>query len=235
MSEPASDSPRDGEEEHPLVLLLRRLEARDPLAAQELHGIVSQQVERYVAKRLTAKDRKVADEEDITQSALKSVMLGAQQGKFRQIQTDNRFWGLLYEIAKRKLSNHVRDLHALKRGADQTKSEAELQCPDAESSANFAIANIAGSSPDPESEFFGVESMEELVKSLDDELLESILILRLDGHTNKEIAELVGTSLATVERKMSRIRGVWKNLYPPDEPPNQPPASADEAETPPQE
>ena len=48
-----------------------------------------------------------------------------------------------------------------------------------------------------------------LLGRLGDATLRQIALWKLDGHTNAEIARLLGRSEATVERKLKLIRELW--------------------------
>jgi DNA-directed RNA polymerase specialized sigma24 family protein len=49
-----------------------------------------------------------------------------------------------------------------------------------------------------------------LLAKLPDDELRAIALMRMEGLTNQEIAAIRSCGLATVERKLSRIRGYWK-------------------------
>jgi DNA-directed RNA polymerase specialized sigma24 family protein len=44
---------------------------------------------------------------------------------------------------------------------------------------------------------------------LPDESLRQVARLRLEGHTDREIADSLGCSLSSVERRLRTIRGLW--------------------------
>ena len=49
-----------------------------------------------------------------------------------------------------------------------------------------------------------------LFEMLDDEKLRKLVILKLDGHTNTEIAALLGRTRVTVQRMLSLIQQTWQ-------------------------
>ena len=51
-----------------------------------------------------------------------------------------------------------------------------------------------------------------LERSLNDPDLRQIALLRLARHTNDEIAEKLGCSLATVKRRVAEIRDQWSTF-----------------------
>jgi DNA-directed RNA polymerase specialized sigma24 family protein len=44
---------------------------------------------------------------------------------------------------------------------------------------------------------------------LDHPLLATVALMKLEGHKNRQIADLLNVSVATVERKLQLIRHVW--------------------------
>jgi DNA-directed RNA polymerase specialized sigma24 family protein len=64
----------------------------------------------------------------------------------------------------------------------------------------------AGDEPPPE---FQAQVADLLAKLPDDEL-RAVARLRMEGHSNADVAAALGCAVATVERKLARIRGVWK-------------------------
>ena len=43
------------------------------------------------------------------------------------------------------------------------------------------------------------------------EPLRQLAVWKMEGYTNQQIADLLGCSLATVERKLALIRATWKD------------------------
>ena len=60
------------------------------------------------------------------------------------------------------------------------------------------------------------EQFEMLLKSLGDETLRKIVMLKMQGYTHPEIAQQLNCVPRTVERKLERIRAKWSNLAPGD-------------------
>jgi DNA-directed RNA polymerase specialized sigma24 family protein len=53
------------------------------------------------------------------------------------------------------------------------------------------------------------EALERRLELLDDAELREIALLRLEDHTNREIADRLGCTERSVERRMERIRNRW--------------------------
>ena len=65
--------------------------------------------------------------------------------------------------------------------------------------------------PDPAEAAEIGEELARLLGLLGDEVERRVAVLKLQGHTNAEIAPLVGKSVATVERKLALIRSAWRD------------------------
>ncbi|MFO0879806.1 MAG: ECF-type sigma factor [Gemmataceae bacterium] len=68
-----------------------------------------------------------------------------------------------------------------------------------------------GGQPDREPPPEFVLAVEELLDQLPDETLRRVALLRLEGHSNQEIARRIGRAVTTVEAKLSAIRAVWRS------------------------
>ena len=53
------------------------------------------------------------------------------------------------------------------------------------------------------------EECEHLLAQLDDEKLEQVVTLKLDGFSNEEIARQLGRSQRTVQRMLTLVLGIW--------------------------
>lgn len=209
-----------GGDDDDVMRWFRDLEAGDSAAAHQLWNTLAQRIERFAAKHLSPNERKVANEEDITLSVFKSVMLRAEKGEFLQVQNFSELWGLLLTITKRKVLNHLRNHRRQKRGGGRVLGEGDLQAGDADSSSqNFGLANVADSVPNPQLEVLTMESIDGLLKSLGDAELQQVVVLKFAGHSNEQIAKEIKRSVATVERKLKMVRSIWSQ-QPQDEQPD---------------
>ena len=137
------------------------------------------------------------DEEDVALSALKSAMLGLQNNRFPDLSDRTGLWPLLVTITARKSINELNRQRAKKRDRGLELRLAEDQM-------------LAGAGPTPEFALMVAEEIDALVEGLGDETLRTIVALKLEGHTNEEIASKLDVSARTIVRKLQRIRQEWK-------------------------
>ena len=76
------------------------------------------------------------------------------------------------------------------------------------------MAQFLGREPTPEAAAQFTEDYERLLARLDDQTLRTIALRKLEGHTNEAIADELGTSPRTVDRKLNLIRKIWEEEVP---------------------
>jgi len=137
---------------------------------------------------------------DVVQSVARSIW--EKPGSFAPKES---LWRYLLIRVERNLLNKVRDLTTLKRGFGRIDARAD---PAAVAAPWPPVEDVAG--------------MEDLVQRLLDELekqdnrhdLQSILMLWIEGHTDEEIADILGMGPKTVQRRRQQIEEIARRLDP---------------------
>lgn len=175
---------------------LEELKEGNEAAAQQLWNRYFAQLVSLARRRLQGMARE-SDEEDVALSALKSAMLGVQNNRFPDLRDRTELWPLLVTITGRKALNEVKRQFTKKRdrGAEEHLADVQL---------------LVGAEPTPEFALQVVEEMEGLVAGLGDEILRTIVRLKLQDETNEAIAAKLDVSPRTVVRKLRRIRQEWE-------------------------
>lgn len=162
--------------------------------------------DRYFSRLVALARSKLADlppsardEEDLALSAMNSFFMRAERGCFSRLHDRSDLWQLLAKITVRKTIDRRRNARAEKRGDGQGPDD----CCSEES-----LRNIAGNGPTPDMLAAINEECQRLMNSLD-EGLRPVAHMKLEGYTNREIAEALGRVERTVERKLDRIRQTW--------------------------
>ena len=146
--------------------------------------------------------------EDVAVSVFQSFFVRAGEGGFRQLDDRDDLWQLLAVLATRKAVSARRREGAAKRGAGQVVAASALGPED---EAGELLGNLASGEPTPVEVLAAVEEVQRLLGVLGDEQLRQVAQARLEGYTNEEIADRLGVSLATVERKLGRVRARWRD------------------------
>jgi DNA-directed RNA polymerase specialized sigma24 family protein len=186
-----------------VTLWLHQLKAGEREAVQPLWERYFRRLVGLARKRLKGLPRAGADEEDVALSAFDSFCRRAEDGKFPRLDDRDDLWQLLAMIASRK----VYDL-AEREGREKCnwRRTQELDGDDAH--------ELFSKEPDPALAIEVAEESSRLLGLLPDDTARTIAVRKLEGHTNDEIARLVGCSLAKVERKLKLIRTFWKQELP---------------------
>jgi RNA polymerase sigma factor (sigma-70 family) len=148
--------------------------------------------------------------EDVAVSVFHSFFRRAGAGGFQRLDDRGDLWQLLAVLTSRKAVSARRREGAGKRGSGQVVAASNLgPSPDEQTADVFG--NLAAAEPTPEEAAAAVEEFHRLLDLLGDEELRQVALARLEGFTNEEIADRMCISLATVERKLARVRTRWRN------------------------
>jgi RNA polymerase sigma factor (sigma-70 family) len=102
--------------------------------------------------------------------------------------------------------DHHRDRRDITR--EQTQSAAaddDRACP------GWALELIDASAPSPAEAAVLSEAMERRLASLADPELRQIALWRIEGFTNREIADQLDCTERSIERKLERLRSKWSS------------------------
>lgn len=193
----------DAPESSQITEWLRSFEQGNQLAAQKLWDCYFQRVFAFAEKRTRGKLQAKVDPEGIAASVFKSLWRGAKDGRLGTVADRNELRALLLSIAKQKVIDRVRYEKAKKRGGGSNTQSLS----DSAGKKVLSMLPVSGSSPSDEVEFR--EEFQRLLDLLNDEQLQRIAMLRLEGHTNEEIKAITEVSIATVNRKLRLIRSKW--------------------------
>jgi DNA-directed RNA polymerase specialized sigma24 family protein len=150
----------------------------------------------------------MADEEDVVLSAIDSFCRAAAKGRFPDLADSDDVWRLLMSITARKVRDFQRHASRQKRGGGRVRGESALVNADDED-GDRGIEQVIGTEPSPDMVVQWAESLRHLLAELRDQTLQETAVLKLEGYTNQQIADRLGRSLRSVERKLHGIRLIW--------------------------
>jgi RNA polymerase sigma factor (sigma-70 family) len=175
------------------------LRVKDQAAAQNLWEVYFRRLVGLARARLSGRPRGLDEPEDIALSAFNSFCCGVAKGRFPRLNDRHDLWQVLMSLTARKTINSIRREAAAKRDAGALASFDTAvmgRLIAKEPTASFA-ASVA-------------EECRRLLETLDGEEMRTIALCKLEGYTNRQIAKIIGKSLATVERKLKIIRQKWQ-------------------------
>lgn len=186
------------------------MKAGDSEAAERLWERYFETLVRLASKKLQGAARAVADEEDVALSAMKSLCLGAREGRFPLLADRDSLWRLLVVLTARKASDQR--LHELrqKRGGGKVVSATSGAKSSTPSEQPRDFEEIIGQEPTPEFAALMADQCRRLLECLGDEGLRSVALWKMEGFTNEEVAAKLGCVPRTVERKLQMIRDIWE-------------------------
>lgn len=169
-------------------------------AAQQLWDRYSSRLVRLARKVISGANLAIADEQDVANDALGAFLLQIRDGDFDQLDDRDGLWKLLADITIKKANSLVRNELRQKRDARKTINENDLSRP---------LADLKpGSEQNPEAALLIAEAINVFLSELADGQLQQIVIAKMEGHTNAEIARQIGYSVPTVERRLKVIRAI---------------------------
>ncbi|QDV67211.1 RNA polymerase sigma factor [Rosistilla carotiformis] len=137
------------------------------------------------------------DGEGAAASAMRSFVSGAGAGRFAQLKTQQDLFRLLSVIVLRKSIKYSnrdgRYIHISEQAGDS-------------SSNNFLSIFAFPTGPVAEQALIVQETLEQLLQALGKDVLQTIVLMQLEGHAKPFIADALKLSVRTVERHISNIR-----------------------------
>ncbi len=180
--------------------LIDRWRDGDQQAAGDLYRRYVERLSGIVTAQMSQRFRSRLDADDVVQSVCRSFFRRVSEGQF-QFDEDDDVWKLLVTISLNKLRNQIRRHSAAKRDAAQETQRRDNSLPD-----DFHLERLSAT-PSPVEAFIFSETIEKVSERLDEKHA-LLLQLRLEGHSQQEIAEQLRTSDRTIRRMLESIRQV---------------------------
>lgn len=196
--------------DEPVTYWLRQLEAGDEDAARSLWQRYYLELVKLARARFGTMPRRVADEEDVALSVLRCLYEGAARGQFAELDNRRDLWQLLAAITGRKVIDQQRLLCKQKRGGGQVRGDSVLSGSN-DDQPGVGFDQFRGEAPTPEVLAITAEEYRRLMHLLVDDRLRQIAECKLEGYTNEQIGERLGLACRSIERKLQRIREIWRD------------------------
>jgi RNA polymerase sigma factor (sigma-70 family) len=144
-----------------------------------------------------------ADEEDIALSVFNALHQAIQNKKYEQLEDTRQLFNLLKTIAKNKAIGLLRAEESLKRGAGRLRGDSVFAKPDELVGNGWDM--VQGAEPAPDYIAALNDSWQNALGQLTADL-QRIALLKIQGYENLEIAQELGISLSTVERRVAILK-----------------------------
>lgn len=172
----------------------------DSAAATRIWQHYFDRLVRSVRARMCGQNRAVSDEEDIVLSVFDSFYTAAENGRFPNLSDRDDLWKLLLRMAARKVVDKRRHDLRQRRGG-KIRLHSLDQTGDDEN-----VIEAIGDEPSPEMVLMMQDSVEQLFSHLGVGQLRDLAVAKLEGYTNAELAQRIGCSERTIERRLNLIR-----------------------------
>jgi RNA polymerase sigma factor (sigma-70 family) len=192
-----------------VIRWMEQVQAGDEEAAEQIWNDYYRRLMGLARLKLGGSPRRVGDEDDVVVNALDSFFRAARDDRFDRLQDRSDLWRVLAMLVARKAARQIEYQMRQKRGGGQVRGESVFIAADDSSPAG--LENMAG-----EENMAGdyivemQESLEQLLDLLPDDEYRAVANMRMEGHSNEEIAEKLGCTERTVERRLQRIREIWE-------------------------
>ena len=189
-------------EEHSITRFIADLKDGDEAAANVIWGRFFYRVRGLASKKLGAARKRIADEDDVALSAINALCTGAREGRFRQLENRDDLWQLLCMITTRKAALHWR-----KQRSKDEMGESIMGTDN--DGRRLGFDQVISGAPTEGFMDALTATGRELLEGLDEKLRE-VAMLKLQGYTNKEIAERLERSVKSIDRYLATIRQHWE-------------------------
>lgn len=197
--------------EDPISQWIAELRDKDDNAAARLWTHFVQRLSEAARHMLNPRTRRAYDENDAAQSAFNSVFAGIASGNYPNLHDRDSLWRLLLVITSRKVTHRHRHDQQQKRDVRRTLFDSVFANGSFEETQG-RIEQLPCREPSPEFAVAFSETCDALFASLPDPKLQQVAAMRLEGHTDAEIATDLGCARSTVQRRLEMIRRCWKHL-----------------------
>jgi RNA polymerase sigma factor (sigma-70 family) len=184
---------------------LNQLKNGDGEAAQALWERYFARLVQLASAQLARQVCGGADQEDVASAAFASFCRGVAAGRFPRLNNRHDLWRLLLTITIQQARQVARNETRERRDCRRTVGATELfDLPEKD------LDRLAGAEPDPALAAEVADELRHLFTLLPTESLRTVARDLLAGYTAVEMAQRLGCSLRTVERRWQRIREYWE-------------------------
>lgn len=189
-----------------VLLWLEAIRSGDDAAVNRLWARFSPRMSR-LAERWLAKtsERRIFDEDDVVVDAFEAFRRALVEGRYDELTGTDELWRLLATATV----NKARDLSEVERAQKRGGGARIESLDDSSPRVKNQTRQQASSAPSPELAAMMSDECRRLLRVLNDPELEGVVLLKLEGFSNEEIAQQLQYSRRTIQRMLTLIRGLW--------------------------
>ena len=145
----------------------------------------------------------MADEEDVALDAFNSFFAGVARGRFPQLNDRGDLWRILVVLTERKAAGLRRHQTRRRRGGKGRDGTGIGRVKDGD------LGQFADVRPTSAEAVLLIDEYRRRLEGLGDATLRRVAELRMAGYSIVEIADRLGVTKVTVDRKLAVIRRKW--------------------------
>lgn len=139
------------------------------------------------------------DEDDVTVSVFATFCDRLRSGQLPDLNDRDGLWRLVILMTARKANDYAKTALAQKRTNGIANPDVGLH----------AISELRDSQLEPSIEVMMEDQCQVMLKALSDPILESVVLLKLEGYSNVEIAQNLKYSRRTIQRMLEIVKDIW--------------------------
>jgi RNA polymerase sigma factor (sigma-70 family) len=191
---------------------IEELKAGDETALGQLHRRYWPFLVGLARKKLEGIPRRAMDEEDVAQQAFWGFFQSLRGGRLPQLRNRYDLLALLTHITTCQAVNQIKhEVGTRKRGGGRVQGESALNVLAESGEPVRGLEQVAGAGRSPQEEALLTDCYQHYVDALPENLRE-FARLCLAGLTHREMADRLGCTERTVDRKIALVLAKWQRL-----------------------
>ena len=175
---------------------IRGFRNNDASAVVDFWSRYEERLRRLAERNLSERISRRVDADDVVQSVFRTFLRRAGQGEF-ELEDRQNLLSLPTTVTLNKIRQKVRHFAAQKRGGDNERYYENL-------------VDLTGDQPTPD-ELAALQEIEDLLRGFE-EKQQQVVDLKLQKHTNEEIAQRLQCSERTVRRMLGNVQQQLEKL-----------------------
>ncbi len=180
---------------------ISKMRQGDSIAINKLVSRYFGKISAFAENKLRRGIRVTDDGEDIAISVLQTITRYTAEGRYPNLQDRDDLWLLMIVIAQHAVVDRQRTV--MKRVPMYTMT-------DILETYNCNLDEFLGKEDSEAKAMEIFECWEKLLKSLPDDPSRDVAKLKLEGHSNRQISEILQSAPRTVDRKVNTIAKQWQ-------------------------
>ncbi len=170
------------------------------IAALKLWDRINPKVRELSRRLIERTDVPVpCDEDDVAVSVFAAFCDRLRSQQLPNLTDREALWRLLILMTARKVNDHAKMARAKKRSNGVENPDVALE----------AVSELRDRQLGPAIEVMMEDQCQAMLRKLEDPVLESVVLLKLEGYSNVEIAERMKYSRRTIQRMLELVKDIW--------------------------